>query len=137
MSTRRRLAMVGSILAAAIAALLLAAGCGGSGEVKLEGIDDGGRVELEKGQILVVTLESNPTTGYRWERPEGEGDRLLQQLGEAEYHARSNLLGASGTETLRFKATDNGQTELQLVYHRPWEKEAEPERTFTVQVVIQ
>ncbi len=52
--------------------------------VEVDEDDDGGQVELELGQILVVTLESNPSTGYRWEQAENQ-ESILEQLGEAEF----------------------------------------------------
>ena len=36
-------------------------------DIQVAARDNGGRVELKPGQVLVVTLESNPSTGYQWE----------------------------------------------------------------------
>ena len=47
--------------------LILAIGCSTSKEVKVVASVSGSTVELRKGQTLVFTLESNPTTGYQWE----------------------------------------------------------------------
>ena len=100
--------------------------------------NDGGQVELEVGQILVVTLESNPSTGYRWEKAE-DNDSILEQLGEAEFKPSDTseppLVGAGGWEIFRFKVASVGQMTLTLVYHRPWE-DVEPLKTFTVQVIV-
>ena len=41
-------------------------------EINVDEDDADGQIELEQGQILVVTLESNPTTGYRWEQAENQ-----------------------------------------------------------------
>jgi len=48
-------------------------------EVNVDEEDDGSQVELEQGQILVVTLESNPTTGYSWEVVETQ-ESILKQV---------------------------------------------------------
>ena len=123
-----------------LAATVLVAGCGPfaqTREVSLSESDDGSQVELKKGDTLVVTLEGNPTTGYLWEVEEpGSITGVLQQAGESEFKASSDALGAGGTETLRFKATDAGQATLKLVYHRPWETGVEPLETFQVQVTV-
>jgi predicted secreted protein len=107
-------------------------------EVNVDEEDDGSQVELEQGQILVVTLESNPTTGYRWEQIEAQ-ESILQQMGEAEFKPSETgeppLVGAGGWEIFRFKAISAGQMTLQLVYHRPWEEGVEPLKTFSLQVV--
>ncbi len=108
-------------------------------EVHVDVDDAGSQVELEEGQILVVTLESNPTTGYRWEQAENQ-ESILEQMGEAEFKpsdtGESPLVGAGGWEIFRFKAISAGQMTLQLVYHRSWEEGVEPLKTFSLQVVV-
>jgi inhibitor of cysteine peptidase len=104
-------------------------------EVYLDREEDGSRVELSAGQVLAISLESNPTTGYRWEVAEAD-DGILRQVGEAEFQPQSDLIGAPGVEILRFEAAATGQTTLDLVYHRPWEKGVEPLETFSVEVTV-
>jgi inhibitor of cysteine peptidase len=125
-----------SIFAVVVLVLLaLTAACRPARETQLDASSDGRQIEVSQGQTIVVTLEANPSTGFSWEWA-GTQDDILQQVGEPEFAARSNLVGAPGTETLRFKAAQAGQTELKLVYHRPWETGVEPAETFTVQVVV-
>ena len=117
---------------------LLLVGCAGSGQTRLYAEDDGGQMELELGQVVEVVLRSNPTTGYRWERVDS-GDGVLVQEGEAELQQEAKdrqLVGAGGVKLLRFKAQSTGQTMLELVYRRTWEKEEKPEETFSVQVTV-
>jgi inhibitor of cysteine peptidase len=100
--------------------------------------DNGGQVELELGKLLVVTLESNPSTGYRWELVEND-DSILKQFGQAEFKSSetgdSPMVGAGGWVIFRFKAVSAGQITLELVYRRPWE-DVEPLKTFTIQVIV-
>jgi inhibitor of cysteine peptidase len=127
-----------SVLTAILAVVVMAGICGCSAQsaLALEGADDGREVTLQKGQTLTIKLEGNPTTGYSWEVVESEG-AIVQQVGEPEFEADSDLLGAPGTQTLRFEAVETGQMELKLVYQRPWETDVEPLETFTVQVTVQ
>ena len=108
-------------------------------EINVDEDDGGGQVELEQGQILVVTLESNPTTGYGWEVVETQ-ESILEQMGEAEFKPSQTgeppLVGAGGWEIFRFEAISAGQMTLQLVYRRPWEEGVEPVKTFSLQVVV-
>ncbi|MBA7647697.1 hypothetical protein ES703_55475 [subsurface metagenome] len=108
-------------------------------EVNVNEEDADSQVELEQGQILVITLESNPTTGYRWEQVETQ-ESILEQMGEAKFKPSETgeppLVGAGGWEIFRFKALSTGQTSLKLVYHRPWEEGVEPLKTFSLQVVV-
>jgi inhibitor of cysteine peptidase len=133
------LALLALLAGAILAGASMLTGCSGaSGGIAIGADDDGGKVELALGQELVITLTSNPSTGYRWERVPSE-DGVLVQVGEAEFSQRAKekaLVGAGGVETLRFEAKEAGQTTLELVYHRSWEKDADPERTFRVQVTV-
>ncbi len=108
-------------------------------EVHVDVNDAGSQVEIEEGQILVVTLESNPTTGYRWELAENQ-EAILEQMGEAEFKPSETgeppLVGTGGWEIFRFKAISAGHMTLQLVYHRSWEEDVESLKTFSLQVVV-
>lgn len=106
-----------------------------SKEIKLGIRDNGSQIKLNRGQLLVVTLEANPTTGYTWEVAVTAND--LRQVGEIEFHPEFNKIGSGGVQTLRIEAVNVGQTSLKLVYHRPWEKNVEPLKTFSLKVVIQ
>jgi inhibitor of cysteine peptidase len=107
--------------------------------VVLDGEDNGDSVALSPGQTLVVSLASNPTTGYSWEVAECD-EAVVKQVGEVEYAQAAakdeQLVGAGGTETFRFEATGSGQTTLTLVYQRPWEQGVEPLEVFSVEVVV-
>ena len=133
----RKLALNASILVAVLAGTVMAAvsGCSARPTLVLGAKDEGSQIELQKGQTLTVNLEGNPTTGYTWEFVESEG-AIVRQVGEAEFKADSDLVGAGGVQTLRFEAVSEGQMELTLVYHRPWETDVEPLETFTVQVTV-
>ena len=103
------------------------------GEIRLSVADDGRQVELKEGQTLVVSLESNPSTGYRWEVDEVD-ETILQQTGKTEFKSESHLIGAPAQQIMRFEAVAAGRTSLRLVYRRPWEKTIEPVKVFSLQV---
>jgi predicted secreted protein len=107
--------------------------------VEVDEADDGVQVELVLGQMLVVTLESNPTTGYCWELVEEQG-AILKQMGKAEFIPSDTgeppLVGAGGWEIFRFRAVSTGQMNLQLAYHRPWEGRVPPLQTFSLQAIV-
>jgi inhibitor of cysteine peptidase len=116
-------------------ALTSISGCAAEAALALEADDNGNEITLNKGQTLTIKLEANPTTGYTWEMVETEG-AILRQVGDPEFEADSDLLGAAGTQTLSFEATEAGHMELRLVYHRPWETDVDPLETFSVQVLV-
>ena len=91
--------------------------------------------EMNVGEPFSVELEGNPSTGYTWEVADMD-TAVLKQVGETEFETESDLVGASGVLILRFEAIGSGETELNLVYHRPWEEDVPPEETFEVSVVV-
>ena len=102
----------------------------GDDDVRLTVSDDGRQVDMGADQILSITLEGNPSTGYTW--MVDQADRhLVRQVGEAEFSPQSSLTGAPGKLTFRFRMVRAGSTTLRLVYRRPWE-DRPPERTFSV-----
>jgi len=105
-----------------------------SKEIRLTEKDNGCLAELGQDQILVISLESNPSTGYSWQVAEINED-VVQQVGKAEFEQISPLLGAPEKQILRFRPVGAGQSTLKLVYCRPWEKGVEPAREFSIQVV--
>lgn len=102
-------------------------------EIGLE--DNGSSHTIRKGQTLVVSLESNPTTGYSWQ-PVFDA-QFLEQIGEAEFDPESDLVGAGGMETFRFKALQPGTTTLTLNYLRPWEADSPPEEVFELALTVE
>jgi inhibitor of cysteine peptidase len=129
----------GTILVLTLLIGAVVAGCGSTSSNVLLGADDNGsKITLTRGQIVAITLESNPTTGFGWQVIPSS-DKVLVQLGEAEFKEspRSrDMVGVGGVETLRFEAKNAGQTTLELAYRRPWEKDAKPVETFSVQITV-
>jgi len=107
--------------------------------VDVNDADNGGQIELELGKLLVVTLASNPSTGYRWELAENN-ESILKQFGEVEFKSSDTgdplIVGAGGWEIFRFKGLSAGQTALRLVYRRPWEEGVDPLKTFSLRVTV-
>ena len=81
---RSRFAKVNNLLVAMLLMNIVFTGCGSTGEIRLDITDHGRQIEVEVNQTLVISLGSNPTTGFRWEVTEVE-DLILQSMGEAEF----------------------------------------------------
>jgi inhibitor of cysteine peptidase len=97
--------------------------------------DSGHPVALRIGQELILTLNSNPSTGYRWMRTDTETS-VLVTLGKPAYQPGGRLLGASGMELWKFRAERNGVPTLKLEYRRPWEKNTPSAETMVLHVTI-
>lgn len=116
--------------------IILATACGPAKPVNLTAADKGSQVSLKVGGQIVITLDSNPSTGYTWEA-QGLDTTIFKQVGEATFVSSDpGLVGAGGTLTLTFKVLKAGTASLMLVYHRPWETGVEPLDTFSVTVTV-
>ena len=95
-------------------------------------------VTLQRNQTLVVTLQANVTTGYRWEAVAGYAP-VLGQLSTPDYSARPTetpVAGAPGDMTFRFRAENAGTTTLELAYRRPFEPDVAPAKTIRYDVTV-
>jgi inhibitor of cysteine peptidase len=119
--------------------ILCMCGCASSSShqkiIKLNDVDDGRVVEIVNGDEFELSLISNPTTGYDWTVSEYD-PAILKQMGELEYKPETELIGASGISKLKFKAIAQGKSKLKLIYHRTWEKNVPPAKTFQLSVVV-
>jgi inhibitor of cysteine peptidase len=105
-------------------------------EIWLTEVNAGERVQVSTGQVLGINLEANPSTGYLWE-VSAINPNILQQTGEPEFKSDSKLVGAPARQLIRFNVVAPGESRLELVYHRPWEKDRPPARSFSVTVSAQ
>jgi inhibitor of cysteine peptidase len=117
--------------------LALFSSCGTQGTL-ITDADNGEQITIQSGDVVTVSLVSNPTTGYSWQVME-TGNTILVQDGHPEYKeapGSESLVGAGGTEVFRFKAVETGTTMLELGYLRSWES-VPPIETFRIQVVVE
>jgi inhibitor of cysteine peptidase len=108
-------------------------------EVHINEKRNGATVRMTAGQLLVLTLPSNPSTGYSWDITGMNAD-LLKQYGPAETAQRSSqpMPGEPGTITYRFRAIGAGSDTLQLSYRRSFEPPSIPAiQEYRIRVRIQ
>jgi predicted secreted protein/uncharacterized protein YceK len=101
---------------------------------------DGTTQTLGINELMAITLESNPSTGYSWFAKSSNPD-VISQEGEAQYNEPASnstevALGAAGTETLYLKAASTGSAMITLEYKRGWETNVAPEKTLTITVEV-
>lgn len=115
-------------------------GCSSSGpcgqsSLTLGEAKSGSIIKVNSGESFVIILEGNPTTGYTWEL-DALDPAILQQQGEPDFTPDSDAIGSGGKFTFRFQAISAGQSPLKLIYHRPWEKDVPPLKTFELLVIV-
>jgi len=93
-------------------------------------------IAAKAGDQFVVTLESNVTTGYKWQLAEKPNSKIVAFV-KSVYNAPSQSIpGRGGTESWTFKAVGKGSTTITLQYVRPWEKGVAPVRVQKFQITI-
>ncbi|MDB6442918.1 MULTISPECIES: protease inhibitor I42 family protein [Pseudomonas] len=94
-------------------------------------------VRLNNGQNLILSLPSNPSTGYRWAVQDSAGG-VLKALGPEVYRnpEDAGIVGAAGVSTWRFQAFNPGTGRLRLTYQQPWAPEVPPVETFDCAIAV-
>jgi inhibitor of cysteine peptidase len=109
--------------------------CTGVGNLSVDDSYSGKQVELSVGQSLVVTLESNASTGYSWYLAQNSDGSVLDNTGNEYVAPQTTLVGAGGKEEWTFKALKEGTSTISMGYSRPWES-TPPAETFDLTVVV-
>jgi len=99
--------------------------------ITLTRADNGNAVALRVGDRLVLRLEENPTTGYRWALD--THDENVVSLQHQEYATSPHAaVGGGGHRSWTFIAQKVGTDTLHLKLWRAWEGEPSVTRRFTV-----
>lgn len=104
-------------------------------EVTLSQADSGTVFTLKRGQTLILRLDENPTTGYRWSLPALDTEVL--QFKSDDFNRVSNTgIGAGGQRVFTFQANNPGQVKLGLKNLREWVGEESTIKQFQVTVQV-
>jgi predicted secreted protein len=94
-------------------------------------------VDAPVGGSVIVSLCSNPSTGFRWEDPVSS-DPSIASVGGWSYVAPADAAqpGAGGTEVLTLVAGATGHATVTASYDQPWEGGTKGGWTLTLDVVV-
>ena len=133
---KARLALV--CLMTTVLTSLLACSSAAPKELSVDIASSGKEVTLATGGTLIVTLESNITTGFSWNENANIGDKTVMQQTDHKYQPPATTIpGAGGNEIWNLKALKAGRSTISMEYRRPFEPNAAPASTFTLTVVVQ
>jgi inhibitor of cysteine peptidase len=98
--------------------------------------DAGKTVTVSPGGTVAISLDENPTTGFRWELEPGN-DATLELL-SSEYIAPApgSTVGGGGRRLWTFKAKKSGEVRLVLKRRREWEKDESGGERFEVTIGV-
>lgn len=110
-------------------------------QVSVDASYSGKQIVLAVDGTLTVTLESNPSTGFRWELT-GIADPTVLAMAESNYESTQApgqtepLIGAGGKETWTFNALKAGTTTFSMSYQRPQQANTSATKTFQLAVIV-
>lgn len=104
-------------------------------EFKVTRADMGKHLEVRPGDTIVLELDEDPATGFRWIIHKGNTDVLeIKDSFIAEpFEANS---GAMVTRRMIFSAREAGIALLQLKYMREWEKASATAQRLNLTVIV-
>lgn len=118
--------------------LLVLAGCAGTPPSSVALSDDATcPLSMQPGQTLILSLPSNPASGYRWTLRDVSTAQLKSLGPEVFSSPQNDLIGGDGISTWRFEAAESGSGRLYLAYQRPWESGTEPADLFDCRIEVQ
>ncbi len=115
------------VLSALVAGVLVLASCGSGNSVVLTAADSGSEIQINSGDRFELRLDSNPSTGYRWEIATEAGPSTVELVTRTYEGPDSDLVGAAGTEVFVFEAIADAGV-LRLEYVRSFDDPPVPER---------
>lgn len=97
--------------------------------------EQGNTVEVQRGDVIVVRLEENLTTGYSWEIE--TINHSIIELVDSDYSQNPETrLGIGGVRTFRFRAQSSGRETIHLRLRRPWDSADSAAERFDVTVQV-
>lgn len=93
-------------------------------------------IEAPLGSEFALILESNPTTGYKWQLADPLDESLVVLVSQEYKRTGGDATGAGGEETWTFRAVGVGETEISLKYVRSWEAGSPTDETLTFTVNV-
>ena len=109
-----------------------------SGTIEVSAKDQDQIVRAAVGNLIRITLESNPSTGYNWELRDFEFGVAV--FNTSDLVARDNggnvLFGAPGDTVITLQAVKPGTQDIKLVYRRQWEPPDQVAETFTFKLEV-
>ncbi len=105
-------------------------------EITINDTNNNSQIIIQKGNIMIVELLTNPGIGYSWQIIKNDPHQL-KSLGDSVLKPiEAEAPGASENQVFRFLAQNSGSTVLELHYLRPWERNIPPLKTYQINVQI-
>ena len=105
-------------------------------QVSVDATYSGKQVQTTVGDTVVVTLDSNPSTGFKWELAKLSDTDVLK-MADNKYEGPDKAMpGAGGKEVWIFKALAPGTSAVRMEYSRPWAGGEKAVQVFDLTVAV-
>ena len=96
-------------------------------------------VKVNTGDSVIVTLCSNPTTGFQWSESAQISNQTVLKQTDHRYEpvGEKNIVGGAGQEVWTFKALNKGTTTVSIEYSRPGEGGEKGHWTFVATITVE
>jgi predicted secreted protein len=98
--------------------------------------DNGREIDVSRGNLIEVSLDSQGTTGYLWTFESIDPDYIEVMREESAVASAPGLTGGAVIHTWLLRLKKEGLTEIRMSYKRPWEGKDKAADTFTVRLRI-
>lgn len=108
-------------------------------EIRLTDKDNGKTVKVAVDGTVILSLESNITTGFSWTKAD-KVDKDILKLEKDDYMQSPNpngLLGVGGTTVIVYRALKKGTAKIDLTYMQPWNPDSEFNTNYSVTVEVE
>jgi inhibitor of cysteine peptidase len=101
-------------------------------EIVVSEAHNSGTVSVNVGDVVIIRLQENPTTGYRWQIDAAIGVTLTGD----EFSGVSSAPGSGGERKLSFTAPASGTFHVQATLRRDWEQGVAPQARFAIAIQV-
>ena len=93
---------------------------------------------VDYGDTVVITLGSNPTTGFTWPDIVQIGDQEILKQVSHEFipPEQTGTVGSSGKDKWTFKTLNKGTTSIVMEYSQPWDGGEKATWTFRALITV-
>lgn len=101
-------------------------------EIIITEAQNGGTISINVGDVVIISLQENPTTGYRWQIDAATGVTLTSD----EFFGVSLAPGGGGERKLSFTAPASGTFQVRAILRRGWEQGVAPQSQFRIVIKV-
>ncbi len=105
-------------------------------ELTLTQADKDKSIRVQQGDMVLIRLPENPTTGYQWVIE--DTDEEILNLEDSDFTLPSDVgIGGGGERTLHFIAKSTGTTHLKLELRREWEVDTPASQRYGLMIQVE